>query len=174
MFRKREVAIHFVGIGGVGMSGIAEVLLSLGYRVSGSDLKEGEVTRRLAALGGRICIGHSADTTDIDYLESLLQAGVFLSMDRYDVDPADWHPRNATVKALVDRGWAHRLMLGHDELPTPVGAGAALLPPDDPPSYLLVSTVVVPALRAAGVSAEAVQAMLVDAPRRFLTGELRV
>jgi UDP-N-acetylmuramate--alanine ligase len=60
MFRKREVAIHFVGIGGVGMSGIAEVLLSLGYRVSGSDLKDGEVTRRLAALGGRIGIGHHA------------------------------------------------------------------------------------------------------------------
>ncbi len=60
MFRKREVAIHFVGIGGVGMSGIAEVLLSLGYRVSGSDLKDGEVTRRLAALGGRIGLGHAA------------------------------------------------------------------------------------------------------------------
>jgi len=46
MFRKREVSIHFVGIGGVGMSGIAEVLLSLGYRVSGSDLKDSEATRR--------------------------------------------------------------------------------------------------------------------------------
>jgi phosphotriesterase-related protein len=133
-----------------------------------------EIFREEGAPMDRICVGHSADTTDVNYLESLLHAGVFLSMDRYDVDPADWHQRNATVKALVDRGWGHRLMLGHDESPTPVGAGAALLPPDDPPSYLLVSTVVVPALRAAGVSAEAVQAMLVDAPRRFLTGELRV
>jgi UDP-N-acetylmuramate--alanine ligase len=60
MFRKRDVAIHFVGIGGVGMSGIAEVLLNLGYRVSGSDLKDGEVTRKLAALGGHIGIGHAA------------------------------------------------------------------------------------------------------------------
>jgi UDP-N-acetylmuramate--alanine ligase len=60
MFRKRDVSIHFVGIGGVGMSGIAEVLLSLGYRVSGSDLKESEVTRRLAGLGGQIGIGHAA------------------------------------------------------------------------------------------------------------------
>src|SRR4051812_29039150 len=61
MFRKRDVAIHFVGIGGMGMSGIAEVLLNLGYRVSGSDLREGDVTRRLAGLGGRIHVGHRAE-----------------------------------------------------------------------------------------------------------------
>jgi UDP-N-acetylmuramate--alanine ligase len=60
MFRKREVAIHFVGVGGIGMSGIAEVLLNLGYHVSGSDMRESEVTRRLRTLGGRISIGHDA------------------------------------------------------------------------------------------------------------------
>jgi UDP-N-acetylmuramate--alanine ligase len=60
MFRKRDVAIHFVGIGGIGMSGIAEVLLNLGYHVSGSDMRETEVTRRLRTLGGRISIGHAA------------------------------------------------------------------------------------------------------------------
>ena len=49
----REIGpIHFVGIGGIGMSGIAEVLLNLGYQVSGSDLKESEITRRLTDLGG--------------------------------------------------------------------------------------------------------------------------
>lgn len=58
MFRKRDVAIHFVGIGGIGMSGIAEVLLNLGYHVSGSDARETEVTRRLVTLGGRVAIGH--------------------------------------------------------------------------------------------------------------------
>ena len=60
MFRRRNVAIHFVGIGGIGMSGIAEVLLNLGYPVSGSDLRESEVTRRLATLGARITAGHDA------------------------------------------------------------------------------------------------------------------
>jgi UDP-N-acetylmuramate--alanine ligase len=50
--------IHFVGIGGSGMSGIAEVLINLGYKVSGSDLKQTEVTQRLASLGGKIFIGH--------------------------------------------------------------------------------------------------------------------
>ena len=53
--------IHFIVIGGIGMSGIAEVLLNLGYQVSGSDLKESEVTRRLVALGGEVDYGHRAE-----------------------------------------------------------------------------------------------------------------
>ncbi|MBI3140385.1 MAG: UDP-N-acetylmuramate--L-alanine ligase [Rhodocyclales bacterium] len=52
--------IHFVGIGGSGMSGIAEVLLNLGYEVSGSDLADNAATRRLAALGARVVLGHGA------------------------------------------------------------------------------------------------------------------
>ncbi len=52
--------IHFVGIGGVGMSGIAEVLNNLGYRVSGSDMKSTEITRRLQACGARVHEGHDA------------------------------------------------------------------------------------------------------------------
>jgi UDP-N-acetylmuramate--alanine ligase len=52
--------IHFVGIGGAGMGGIAEVLLNLGYEVSGSDLRENSVTRRLAGLGAKILLGHAA------------------------------------------------------------------------------------------------------------------
>lgn len=50
--------IHFIGIGGIGMSGIAEVLLTLGYKVSGSDLKETDITRRLVSLGGNLFYGH--------------------------------------------------------------------------------------------------------------------
>jgi UDP-N-acetylmuramate--alanine ligase len=52
--------IHFVGIGGIGMGGIAEVLINLGYRVQGSDLKGGAITDRLASLGATIMIGHQA------------------------------------------------------------------------------------------------------------------
>ena len=59
MYGKIE-KIHFVGIGGIGMSGIAEVLLNLGYKVSGSDLRASEITERLAGLGAEIGIGHSA------------------------------------------------------------------------------------------------------------------
>ncbi len=53
--------IHFVGIGGAGMSGIAEVLLNLGYAVSGSDLSDGPVLKRLQDLGIQTCVGHQAD-----------------------------------------------------------------------------------------------------------------
>ena len=52
--------LHFVGIGGIGMSGIAELLLNLGYEVSGSDLQASPITRRLEGLGGTIYIGHAA------------------------------------------------------------------------------------------------------------------
>ena len=57
----KKYHIHFVGIGGIGMSGIAELLLNLGYRVSGSDLKSSDITENLARLGGCIHMGHRAD-----------------------------------------------------------------------------------------------------------------
>ncbi len=53
--------VHFVGMGGIGMSGIAEVLLNLGFQVSGSDLKATPVTKRLAAMGARVYEGHAAE-----------------------------------------------------------------------------------------------------------------
>ena len=58
--KHRIQSIHFVGIGGSGMSGIAEVLLNLGYAISGSDVQESSVTKRLAELGARVSIGHDA------------------------------------------------------------------------------------------------------------------
>ncbi len=55
---RRIKRIHFIGIGGAGMSGIAEVLLNQGYQITGSDLKESDVTRRLSDLGAKVFIGH--------------------------------------------------------------------------------------------------------------------
>jgi UDP-N-acetylmuramate--alanine ligase len=60
MFRKIQ-NLHFVGIGGIGMSGIAELLLNLGYQVSGSDLRPSSATDRLSTLGGKIYLGHRAE-----------------------------------------------------------------------------------------------------------------
>lgn len=60
MFEKYKV-IHFVGIGGIGMSGIAEVLHNLGYEVSGSDLRESDTTKRLRESGVKVSIGHKAE-----------------------------------------------------------------------------------------------------------------
>jgi UDP-N-acetylmuramate--alanine ligase len=59
----RHRHIHFIGIGGIGMSGIAEILLNLGYPISGSDLRESAVTKRLVTLGARIFEGHRAANT---------------------------------------------------------------------------------------------------------------
>ncbi|MCJ7872510.1 UDP-N-acetylmuramate--L-alanine ligase [Marinovum sp. 2_MG-2023] len=56
--------IHFVGIGGIGMSGIAEVLLNLGYQVQGSDLKTSKITERLEGLGARVFVGQKAENLD--------------------------------------------------------------------------------------------------------------
>ena len=63
MFFKPQ-HVHFVGIGGIGMSGIAEVLLTLGYEVSGSDLRQSATTDRLARLGAKIYIGHRASNVE--------------------------------------------------------------------------------------------------------------
>lgn len=67
MFRNRDLHVHFVGIGGIGMSGIAEVLCNLGYAVTGTDLNDTETTRKLAGLGATIHRGHGADrVADVD------------------------------------------------------------------------------------------------------------
>jgi len=63
MFAKIQ-RIHFVGIGGIGMSGIAEILLNLGYKISGSDLKSSSVTQRLATLGATTFEGHIAQNVE--------------------------------------------------------------------------------------------------------------
>lgn len=58
---RRVKAVHFVGIGGVGMAGIAEVMLNLGYTVTGSDLRAGAATRRLSELGAIVRLGHASE-----------------------------------------------------------------------------------------------------------------
>jgi UDP-N-acetylmuramate--alanine ligase len=74
----RTRRIHFVGIGGIGMSGIAELLANLGYEVSGSDAKESEITARLARLGVRVARGHAAahvGHADVVVVSAAIDAG---------------------------------------------------------------------------------------------------
>src|SRR6188508_2232561 len=61
MFRGRVRHVHFIGVGGIGMSGLAEILRTLEFDVSGSDLREGENTKSLQRLGVRIDVGHRAE-----------------------------------------------------------------------------------------------------------------
>ena len=64
---KRIKHVHFVGIGGIGMSGIAEVLLNLGYQVSGSDLRSTPITESLAQQGATIYYQHAAENIGKDF-----------------------------------------------------------------------------------------------------------
>lgn len=73
-FRKQH--FHFVGIGGIGMSGIAEVLLTLGHRVSGSDLKTSPITQRLESLGAKIFTGHDASNIEADVTALVVTSAV--------------------------------------------------------------------------------------------------
>jgi UDP-N-acetylmuramate--alanine ligase len=84
MFEKYRV-IHFVGIGGIGMSGIAELLHNLGYKVTGSDVKDSETTRRLKELGIKIYIGHSADNIDDAHVLVMSSA---ISLDNPEITEA--------------------------------------------------------------------------------------
>ena len=162
------------------LRGAARALKRTGCPISTHHWAPEEVGRRQVEIFqeegapmDRICIGHSADSTDVGYLEELLEAGVWLSMDRYpgSAGRPNWEQRNATVKALIDRGWAHRLLLGHDYAPAAVLAGHPQPPTNQPTRYLFVSTVAVPALLAQGVPQETIDLMLREVPRRFLTGE---
>src|SRR3954452_2383734 len=75
---RRIHRIHFVGIGGAGMGGIAEVLINLGYAVQGSDLKENAVTQHLGLIGAKIAIGHGAEKivgADVVVVSSVISRG---------------------------------------------------------------------------------------------------
>ena len=67
---KAPCHVHFIGIGGISMSGLAELLLDKGYTVSGSDRSESDITNKLASLGAKICYGHNKEniTDDISYV----------------------------------------------------------------------------------------------------------
>ena len=75
---RRIKRVHFVGIGGAGMNGIAEVLVNQGFEVSGTDLKETRATARLRDMGARVLIGHDAahmDGVDVLVVSTAIPAG---------------------------------------------------------------------------------------------------
>ena len=121
----------------------------------------------------RVIIGHSGDTTDLDYLEELIAAGSYLGMDRFGVDNIlSFDDRVETVARMCERGHAERMVLAHD-----ASCYIDWLPEDALPfilpnwHYLHIHRDVLPALRARGVTEEQITTMLVDNPRRiFSTG----
>lgn len=117
----------------------------------------------------RVVIGHSGDTTDLEYLEELIRNGSYLGMDRFGIDTfLDFAARVDTVAAMCERGHANRMVLSHDAMCffhwLPEGVLPAVLPKWH---YLHIHNDVLPALRRKGVSEEQLKVMLVENPRRI-------
>lgn len=117
----------------------------------------------------RVVIGHTGDSTDLDYIERLIENGSYVGMDRFGVDVVSMEERVATVATLCERGHADRIVLSHDAVchtdwfDMDVMAEVA---PRWTPTH--ISADVLPALRARGVTDSQLQTMLVDNPRRIL------
>jgi len=160
--------------------GAARALIRTGCPISTHHWAPLEVGRRQVEIFqeegapmDRICIGHTADTTDVAYIEELLNTGVYISMDRYpgSGERPNWERRNATVKALVDKGWAHKIMLGHDYAPAPIRTGAPDPDTSEPTRYTFLNRIAIPAMRKDGISEEDIHLMTVEVPRKFLPCE---
>jgi phosphotriesterase-related protein len=118
---------------------------------------------------GRVIIGHSGDSTDLDYLKELMDNGSFIGMDRFGVDVLlPFEDRVATVVSLCEQGYADRMVLSHD--------ASCFIDWFDPEMLRLgapnwhfthISDDVVPALEARGVDKTQIETMLVDNPRRI-------
>jgi phosphotriesterase-related protein len=125
----------------------------------------------------QIQIAHTGDTDDLDYIEGLLKTGVYIGMDRYGLEiflPMD--RRNATVAALLERGWAERMFLSQDFCATldwyPPEVGKQMMDAGAAKdwSMTLVFEQVIPALRESGMTDDQLETMMVTNPKRWLAG----
>ena len=121
----------------------------------------------------RVVIGHSGDSEDIDYLETLMGRGSYIGMDRFGIDvylPTD--KRVATIAKLCERGHAGRMVLAHDASCHIDWFDSAMLKQFAPRwNFLHISDDVIPALKEAGVTGEQIRAMTVDNPRRIFEAQ---
>lgn len=118
----------------------------------------------------RVVIGHSGDTTDLDYLEELIAAGSYLGMDRFGIDNIlSFDDRVDTVVTMCERGHADKMVLAHDASCYIDWLPEAALPLVLPNwHYLHIHNDVLPALRQRGVTEEQITTMLVDNPKTIL------
>src|SRR5438552_3384249 len=125
---KRYQQIHFVGIGGIGMSGIAEILLNLGYRVTGSDQKRSDAVERLAELGAKVFIGHQASNVEGAHVVVYSSA---VSRDNVEVHAAREHqiptiPRAEMLAELMRLKYGIAVAGTHGKTTTTSMVGAVL------------------------------------------------
>jgi UDP-N-acetylmuramate--alanine ligase len=125
---KRYQQIHFVGIGGSGMSGIAEILLNLGYRVTGSDQKRNDAVERLAELGAKIFIGHAATNVEgahvVVYSSAVSRENVEVQAARQQQIPAI--PRAEMLAELMRLKYGIAVAGTHGKTTTTSMVGAVL------------------------------------------------
>ena len=117
----------------------------------------------------RVIIGHSGDTTDIDYLESLVARGSYIGMDRFGIDVLlPFEDRVNTVARMCERGHADKMVLSHDAACFNDWLPEAALPVVTPNwNYLHIHNDVIPALKERGVTGEQLHLMLVENPRKI-------
>ncbi len=146
-------------------------IMSHSHPASRTGLKQMDVFDEEGVDPTKVVIAHTGDTDDLEYIEELLGRGCYIGMDRYGLDiilPVD--KRNATVVELCRRGHAGKMMLSQDYVGTldwfPPEMVAGMVPKW---SFTLVLDEVVPAIKEAGVTPEQVDAMMIDAPRRWLS-----
>jgi phosphotriesterase-related protein len=122
---------------------------------------------------GRVKVDHSLDTTDVGYLMWLLEQGCYLGLERCPVINVSAEERTRTIKALIDAGWAHRLLPSHDYL---LVRAVPELPAEirkfiesniDPYGYLYIKKVVFPQLIEVGISEAVLNSLFTDNPRNF-------
>jgi phosphotriesterase-related protein len=126
---------------------------------------------------GRVQLAHTGDTDDLDYIERVLEKGVFIGMDRYGLDLyLPYEPRQKTVLALLERGYAERLFLSADHCATldyfPLAVAEQMLAAGAAKdwSMTIVPEKVLPELREAGMTEDQERTMMVENPKRWLAG----
>jgi phosphotriesterase-related protein len=121
----------------------------------------------------QVCIGHSNDSSDLNYLKGLAREGVWVGLDRYPTglpNSPDWERRTEILKDLIEAGFVDRIMLGHDWDVTLTIANKEDTENQrkaNPDSYLFITRRVLPKLKELGVSNEDIQRMVVENPLRF-------
>ena len=128
MFRKRDVAIHFVGIGGIGMSGIAEILVNLGYAVTGSDQRRSDTVERLEQMGAKVFVGHHASNVEGAHVVVYSSA---VSRDNIELQTARQHgipaiPRAEMLAELMRLKYGIAVAGTHGKTTTTSMVGAVL------------------------------------------------
>jgi phosphotriesterase-related protein len=159
------------------MKAIAETHKRTGVPImvhTSASHRTGLVTQQvLAGEGvdlGKVLIAHAGDTTDLDYLHKLIDAGSYIGMDRFGLDPLlPTDQRVATIANLATEGFADRMMLAHD-----ASCHMDWFPPEVYQSlpdwrFTFIHDTVLPALAHAGVTEKQISTMLIDNPRAFLT-----